>query len=661
MATEFNFNGRLVKLPGAYTQIKSGVNNPTLDFSYGNVLIIDKSGDSVFGGGSGINGEINQEKDSIYQFDNLDDFRSFIRGGELYDKALPLFRPNGPGSLGISNLYYVRALDTVASKLSISWTGGGTEGGTLNMRARHEGLVGNGVEGDETRASETAEITSVGGVGDSVELVANSVSIGTYTSTGSETLAQAAILLIEDINSNTYNGNAHGYSAELISGSQIRVYAPENLGTASNGDTFVANVTGTATATLGNATMSGGIDGTILTRGLAMTMDAGTTNPNKFILQFWRGAFTGLDEENHPYNATSEEDTAPELIATSPEFDTVQEVIDWMSVDFDFNNNIELTSSSINNAGVVDSADLTSTGGNQLFSGGTQIYNTARVDDVLDSVKQTDYTFVLSTDGGADAQSIDNGKILAHLAAEARFEKFLVIGGGNDRNEFITTSIAGAEFFNSDRVTLVHGGCFVNSQQTGTGLKAKDAVYKAAHVLGRTAGLEPQTPITFKALGFAGEIHNMKESEKEQALDAGVLATGYNGDIGAFIVVAGINTIQRNQFVVNADGTSHLISLKRIAAQLNKEIEINAVQQLLGNQTSGPNVSTLSPSIVETWLKQYLKKKTATSTDDNLIISYQDITITKAQDAYKINYAFVPNFEINKLFFTGFILDPNLN
>ena len=660
MATEFNFNGRLIKLPGAYSQIKSGVNNAPLDFSYGNVLIIDKSTDNVFGGGSGVKGEINEDIDTIYKFDNLTDFRQFIRGGELWDKALPLFRPNGPGSLGISNLYYMRAMTTVAAKLNVTWSGGGANGGTLDIRTRHEGLTGNGVLGDETRASQTIEITAVGNVTNTITAIVNAINVGIYTSNGTDSLGVAAATLAQNINANTFQGVAHGYSA-TVNNNILRIYAPVNLGTTANTYTFAVGVTGIATATVGGATMAGGVDGAVLTRGMSMTMEAGTTNPLKYVIKFWRGTFTGLDGESHPYDAIAEGATVPELVATSPEFNNMQAVIDWMASDFDFNNNFQLTNSAVLGTGVVNAGDLAATVGNQLLSGGIQVYNTARIDDILDAVKTLDYTFVYSLDGGADAQSADNGKILSHLASEARFEKFLVVGGGQNKNEFNSLSIGTANFYNSDRVIVVHGGCYVNSNQVGTGLKEKDSRYKAAHVLGRLAGLTPQTPVTFKGMGYAGEVHSMTESEKENALDEGVLTTGYNGDIGAFVVVAGINTLQRNKFVVNEDGTSYLISLKRIAAQLNKEIEINATLQLLGNQTSGPNLSTLDAEIVKAWLKGYLKKKTATSTTDNLIISFQDITVSRDQDAYKINYAFVPNFEINKLFFTGFILDPNLN
>ncbi len=660
MATEFNFNGRLIKLPGAYSEIKSGVTNPPLDFSYGNVLIIDKNPNNVFGGGSGVAGAINTGIDSIYGFNNLTDFRNFIRGGEIWDEALPLFRPNGVGSPGVSTLYYMRAFTTTAAEIATIWSGGGTGGGFWSVRTRHEGLAGNGVQGDETRATQTVEVTAIGAASDTIDIVANGTTLGTYVSNGTDSLAQAAAAFAQEINNNTYGGTAHGYSATVV-GARVTVSAPVNLGATANGYTFVSNVTGAATSTVGAGTMAGGVDGTTLTRGTCYTMSSGVADTSKFIVRFYRGNFTGEDSESHPYDGIAEGSTTPELIATSPEFINVQELYDWMDVDFDFNNNFELTFKQVDGTGIVTAADLAGTTGNQLLTGGTQTYNTARVDEILDAVKTLDYTFVYSTDTGSNAQSADNGKILSHLVNEARFEKFMVVGGGNDKNEFQSVSIAAAQFYNSDRVIVAHGGCYVNSTQTGTGLKQKDSGYKAAHVLGRICGIEPQTPATFKAMSYAGEVHPMTDMEKEQALDAGVLATGFNGDIGAFIVVAAINTLQANRFVVNEDGTSYLVSLKRIAAQLNKEIEINSMIQLLGNQTTGPNVSTLDPEIVKVWVKGYLSRKTATATTDNLIISYQDITVAKDQDAYKISYSFVPNFEINKLFFTGLILDPSLN
>lgn len=655
MATEKTFNGRLITIPGAYAKTESGVNNPPLDFSYGNVLVIDKDASNPFGGGAGIAGELVSGDKAVYPFDNLLDFQNFIKGGELYDNAIPMFRPSGPGTNGVSKIYYVRALETTGATHTLTFTGGGSDGGALNFKTRIEGLAGNGVEGDETRASQTVEITLVGASSDTIDVVANGVTLGTYTSNGTDTPSVAAATLANEINTGT-----SGYLAE-VSGATLTIYAPVNLGTTANGYSFASNVTGSATSTVGAATMTGGADGTTITRGMGITMEAGVVNPSKFILKFWRGTFTGLDSEGHAYNGLSESVTNPQLLTQTPEFDNVQEVVDWASSNVAFANYFTLTSSTVSGSGAVDAADLAATTGNQLFTGGTQVYDTARIDQILDVVKPLDYTFVYTLDSGAQAQSVDNTKILSNLVSQAKYEKFLVIGGGDDTNTFASQSIASAQYFNSDRVILCHGGCNVTFQESGTGLKQKSARYKAAHVLGRMCGLSPQTPITFKILGYASEVHDLSDSEKEQALSAGVLVTGYDHELTAYTIIAGVNTLQRNTYVLNPDGTSHLISLKRIAAQLNKELEINAKVQLLGKQNVGANRATLSPSIVKNWVQEFLKRKTATATEDNLILRFQDITAEYSQDTLHVRYSFVPNFEISKLFITGIIIDPSLN
>lgn len=537
MATEFNFNGKLIKLPGSYATVSSGVNNPPLSLSYGNVLIIDKDDSSLFGGGAGIKGELADGKDAIYGFDNIRDFRKFVGGGDLWDLAKPLFRPNGPGYPGVSILWYVRALETTAGSLTLNLTNG-----NVVLKTKHEGIVANGV-----------------------------------------------------------------------------------------------------------------VQSGVLTQGFAVTLETGTIDPNKFRFKFWRSGYKGVDENNILYDGISATDSQAILVAASPEISTIDEFVEWATIDYDFNNNFKLISGS---GGAITSADVTSLAGYQLFSGATQTYSTDRIDEVLDAVKTLDYSNILSMDSEADAVSVDNLKILAHLHQEARFDKTIVIAGGNDRNTFHSQSIAAANTLNSEKAVLVHAGCIENDVNVGE--RYKNSKYHAAYVLGRVAGLPPQTPPTFKALAYAGERHKMNDKELTLALDNGVLTTHYDDDLKSFVITQGITTLKNNKNVVNPDGTSHSWQLMRIAAQLNKEIIVNAKIDLLGNQHQGPNRATISPEVVAEWTKSYLKKRTATSTQDNLILSFQDVTVEIKQDAYCIDYGFVPNFEVNKLFFTGLILDPNL-
>lgn len=542
MATQFNFNGRLIKLPGAYTETKSGVNNPPLQTSYGNVLIVDNNASGEYGIGSGVNGSLTQGESSIYTFDNLRDMRGFVGGGLLWDLALPLFRPFGGSSRGASNVMVIRAMTTTGSSHTFD-----LENGVLKMNCKYEGLVGNGVEG----------------------------------------------------------------------------------------------VTGQ------------------LTQGFAATMEAGVIDSAKYKFKFWRGTYKGVDS-NGALLELSLQDAKPVLIATSPEVATIEELIAWCEKDYNFGNYFEVDASST--TGALTSTDLGTLSGNLLFSGGTQVANPSDFNDVLDVVKKLDYTFILALDRGSDATSADNFKMLYHVESEAKYQKYMVVGGGNDKSSFESESIAAAASYDSSRVIVVHGACKIHNRGGSNGMLTKDSLYQAALVLGRTCGLEPQIPITFKGLDVAGQVHMMTDKERERALEAGVLTVYFDSEIagGIFAITQGINSMQNNRFVVNEDGTSHLVSVERIAAALNKSIEINAKNKLLGNQNEGPNRSTLSPAIVKEWVENHLRTKEATPTVDNLIIQWQDVTVSVEQDAYKIRFAFEPNFEVNKLFFTGLIIDPNL-
>ena len=80
MATKVFFNNRQIKLPGAYSTVVSGEKIPPRSLDYGKVLVID-TGDlgATWGGGAGIDGELNQGVDSVYKFDNLADYQGFLK------------------------------------------------------------------------------------------------------------------------------------------------------------------------------------------------------------------------------------------------------------------------------------------------------------------------------------------------------------------------------------------------------------------------------------------------------------------------------------------------------------------------------------------------------------------------------------------------------
>jgi len=546
MATQFVFGDKVITEPGVYSQIKSGINNPPLNLSYGNVLIIDTGAGAGYGAGPGINGTLKSGANAIQVWNNLAEARSALNGGIFWALTKWLFQPEGYSIPGISNLIFVKAATTVPAEMTFAPTGGGAAGGTLVIQVNDEGVIGNGSENTED----------------------------------------------------------------------------------------------------------------MLTKGYAFVMKAGR-QANHYVLEFWRGTFKGLDtNDNLPWDFVAADDTTPELILVSGEFDNIEDIYNWCLNNGKFLKWFTIKTYSKTGTGAITAADLTTYSGNNLAVGGTETYGD--LDDVLDVITDLDYTFILADNWGDNGKDADLSAILTHLKTESKYGEFMFIGGGKDDTKFglgvSNGSIDIAQYWDDTSVVVVHGG-FKKIKQNRT-YKEYDSIFKAAAVLGRIAGLQPQVPGTFKGIDIDAEIHSLNKYDRVDALKYGVLHTKFDTEFNKFIINQAINSIQENTYLVNPNGTSHEIQVMRIANQLNKEIVYNAKKQLLG-QGNGVNRNTLSKEDVKNWLAGYLNGRTATDTKDDLILSFRNIVVTVNQDAYEVTYQFIPNFPVNKLFFTGFMIDPN--
>jgi hypothetical protein len=404
--------------------------------------------------------------------------------------------------------------------------------------------------------------------------------------------------------------------------------------------------------------------GTKLTRGYAGKMRVGVQDTNKFIIDFYAGTFTGLDADGEPYTDSpgagiAEANSVPQLLCSSKEFDRMSVLLNWMQTNSTFNQYFKVKTSSITGSGIIDLLDYSVYSDYNLAFGGVETYNTSDLSKVLLNITDIDYSFILSDNYGSSAVSANNLAYKNYIhSGSNKYALAIFIGGGKDANYFESQSIVAGEYFDSEKIVVVHAGLKKN-KITGAGYKEYDSFIKTAAVVGRIAGLPPQVPGTFKDLDMDADMHDMTENERLRALDKGVLHTKYEETFGQFIINQAINTKQQNDFMINVDGTSYEIQIMRIANQLNKIIVYNAKNTLL-RDSAGVNRNTLSPVVIETWLKGLLEKLTATSTQDNLILGFQDILVKIVGDSYQINYGFIPNFPVNKICFTGIMLDPNI-
>lgn len=543
--SSFIFNGRKVILPGAYSVIKSGEANPARNLDYGKVLIIDTGvAGAGYGGGAGINGQLANGINAVYDFLSIEDFKAYMKGGLFWKISEALFYPDpaNPDSTGISELYFIRACTTTPATMTLTTTAGGT----LKILTRDEGLW------------------------------ANAVLVG---ETGEEQLST-------------------GYAYQIV---------------------------------------------------------PSTVNPAKWIMQIYRGSYTGTAEDGYPFGEETAVQATPQIMAISPEFDNMNTLINWAKNDSSFNAYFALDpTSKVEGEGAIIQSDVTALAGWQKATGGTETYSPSDIDTALSVISGLDYNVIFTDQYGAQANGSVYKKIITHINNVSKFDRFLYVGGYGEAAKF-NDSIALAQGFDSPRVILVHGESGLNTELSPVGYRYWTVMYTLAAVVGRVSGKAPYIPVTNKSIGVDRLKHVLSDTEKEQSIENGVLVVTRNDYVNKYVVLEGINTLQDNANLFNAKGYSPYIQFMRIIAQLNRELVVNSEIDLLG-QENGVNVNTLSANTVKNWTVAYLQSRTATETEDNLILAFKDVNVTKKEDAWFVTYKVRLNSEINKLFFTGFLI-----
>lgn len=423
------------------------------------------------------------------------------------------------------------------------------------------------------------------------------------------------------------------------------------VGGAANGGTFSVSPRVEGIAANG---VTNGISG-LIERGFGMRMVSGTTDTAKFVIEFYRGSFRGNDYNAVPFDNIKAEKTVPVLLLRSIEFSTVGELLTWARNDYSFNTWFTLNlSSAVAGSGIVDSADLTASAGNKLVTAGTETYDAAGITNVLERIKELDYTFILSDKYEANMNDAYNYQLLSHIKLESEFRRIIVIGGGADGTKLADTTTAAAGF-NSELVHICFSRQKRNDRNSVSGIRKYPTIYYAAAYLGLIAGQEPQLPATYKKLDFDGVEYELSKNQRDAALLSGIVHQRFVSGLG-WVVNQDVNTLQKNDQGVFEDGTSPDGSTMRIALLLNKEIVENMRIRFIGS-----NVNLADPADIKAFTETYLKFRVASKINDNLILSFGGITVdVKGSDVY-VTYGFVPNGPVNRIFVTGFMFNVNLS
>ena len=399
----------------------------------------------------------------------------------------------------------------------------------------------------------------------------------------------------------------------------------------------------------GNAVVS---DGT-LKLGYAAKIVAGTDDNSKFKLQVYQGSFMGSDAAGEPYGAKDWYNAPQYLLVESPELSTIKELVDWCK-----GSQAVLANFKVETSGTIDTSALTAVAQVNAAGGTTDYTDATAFANVLEAIEELDVTFFLCCNSSvADATNpATNGKLFTFIKNTAKFTEFMVIPGGVGSSDLLNTSTvssgtseAVAKYYDSEQVVVVHGSPVV-SRKDGNGTKELPSIYLAATVVGMAAGSAPQVPLTFKRVGYDAFKYDLKHREREKALQAGILHV--RNVNGYWVVNQGITTLQDNQRTYANDGQSLEFSIALIKAQLNKELIIDA-----SDRFTGGNVGSVSPATVKNFVETKLQSLTVVGDTDNLIVDWKNVKVVAKNTDFYCTYDFVPNVPLNKVFFTGNVLD----
>ena len=396
--------------------------------------------------------------------------------------------------------------------------------------------------------------------------------------------------------------------------------------------------------TAGNGVLSEGQ----LKVGYAARIIAGTDDTSKFKCQIFRGSYMGVDKDGEPYGSKSFAEATSNLLTESDEISTLGELYEWARSDKYVLAHfvVEMTGTESTKISAVDMT--TATGGT------TEYLKDTEYADILEAISELDVTFFLATNTevskGIDANT--TGRLFTFLKNDAKFTEFMVIPGGSSDTDLFgesNSSQAIAKYYNSGQVAVIHGSPIVN-RKDGNGTKTLPSIYLAAAIIGLNAGKSPQSPLTFQRVGYQSFVYDLKKKEREKALQAGIMHV--RNVSGYWCINQGVTTLQDNKRTIAADGQSMELSIELIKAQLNKELIIDGATRF-----TGKTAAQASPQTVKNFVETKLQSLTATADSDNLILSWKNVKVSAKNSDYFVTYDFTPNLPVNKVFFTGNILD----
>jgi len=639
------FNNEIFVEPGGGSRTIVSTAPKASPLSTGNILVI---------GGS--QGGLGYDVNRVYSFSDYQEAKDVMKGGDSLRAINLMFNPS-PQFPGAKTVKFVRAQEPMVAKWS--WYNATTK--KITIETVDKGSANNGYVGPNngwfvkiaqgTAASDRVVTVTYQGntmyISDDlttnaqiVDLINTDPFLKTYLKA---TLDDAAVALVDVIQALTLTVVATG-----------KVYIGETITQAVSAASGRVAYISRDGKTIGVGNVSGTFDTTNLVTGGTSTY---TFTPSGVASSLAIPLEYGLD--NKVLTATDGEVKVADT-------DAIESATGGFSGLVTTSMKVVITDESKGNQGTYGVASVDSdtkltlvllddglqlnvdTGISFYIDAGPTVFTSAQADSAL-SLAETESVNLVWIDSES---STFHAKLSGHcLAAET--ERTAYCGGVTGETK--AQAIARAVALNSELVALTYPGVYIPTED-GSATELASCKYHAALVCGLAAGVEPQVPLTRKAINVFGFEVNasdgpLKMADRNELIEGGVLYSREIEGLG-FVVNQGVNTLQQNTSLWNPDpyNSSPEISLVRVKQQLQRELRESGVR-LFAGRTSG----SVRKEDVVALVESYLRGKVATEEVDNYILSYSNVNAVRSGDSWFASYRYISNDPINHFFVTAYV------
>ena len=624
------FNGKLLREPGAATQLRVGVQPAVNPNATNRVAVIGEA-----------DGGLTQ---SCYTFNNYFEALDVLRGGDSLKAIASIFNPS-PLFGGAAQVDFIRAqAATTASKTFAD----ATAKVAFTVTSKDRGTWTNGITLSLSAGASKA------GTG-TVTVAASSLTFS---------VSQDGVLNVGDtvtvgVNTHTITGRTSG-TLWVITGGVVATSQPF---------TYVNPLNRVVTVKVPSRPIQSGTDGVAvlatktfesasakwISRGARIgdsivVRNAGATtvviytiasivSESQVTLVESPTAGSSLIFDHVTYERTV---VSGELAPSSDTTKVSNNLVNWI--------NTNLGDVLVAATGVADSVTAAIATATPLTGGTVTAMTTGDITTALQGMrtKQVNHLYVARACGSGAGELNFAGLVRGHLVNDAETPAIGFLGAAADKT--VDDAITYAGTLNSGRLVY----CFqtaLDAAMDGLSTEEIPGYMVAAKAAGLAAGVTPEVPLTRKPLAVLGlkDLPGgvlLDKPTRERLLAAGVFHIYRPAGSNTFVVNQGVTTLQSTDNLWDtASASSPEISLMRIADTILDDLKRSAAATFVGATAS------FAKPVIEHFVTSYLQSQTGT-----LLTSFENLVVTQSQDKWYVSFGMVPNYPCNYVLITGTIL-----